>query len=142
MEDIGRVGCAAEKFLDLIQSAVGTLYRPRAIRLDGRAAAEAEAYKIVALAKADKEAVGPPVQAMADVRDFGLNAMPKKSFLSEYSSRITPQKVTRLLALWHDQLAGESLVTGVLNLDFHSVPYFGEHPLVEAHVDMSMPSNR
>jgi hypothetical protein len=29
----------------------------------------------------------------------GLNAMPKKSFLSEYSSRITPQKVARLLAL-------------------------------------------
>jgi hypothetical protein len=34
----------------------------------------------------------------------GLNAMPKKSFLSEYSSRITPQKVSRLLALWHVQL--------------------------------------
>jgi len=28
----------------------------------------------------------------------GLNAMPKKSFLSEYSSRITPQKVSHLLA--------------------------------------------
>jgi hypothetical protein len=64
----------------------------------------------------------------------GLNAMPKKSFLSEYSSRIIPQKVSRLLALWHTQLAGESLVTGQsLNLDFHSVPYFGEHPLVESH---------
>jgi hypothetical protein len=64
----------------------------------------------------------------------GLNAMPKKSFLSEYSSRITPQKVARLLALWHDQLTGKALVTGQsLNLDFHSVPYFGEHPLVESH---------
>jgi transposase len=64
----------------------------------------------------------------------GLNAMPKKSFLSEYSSRITPQKVARLLASWHDQLTGEALVTGQsLNLDFHSVPYFGEHPLVESH---------
>jgi transposase len=31
----------------------------------------------------------------------GLNAMPKKSYLSEYSSRITPQKVSRMLALWH-----------------------------------------
>lgn len=28
----------------------------------------------------------------------GLNAMPKKSFLSEYSSRVTPQKISRLLA--------------------------------------------
>src|SRR5215469_15729254 len=64
----------------------------------------------------------------------GLNAMPKKSFLSEYSSRITPQKVSRLLGLWHGQLTGEALLTGEsLNLDFHSVPYFGEHPLVESH---------
>jgi transposase len=64
----------------------------------------------------------------------GLNAMPKKSFLSEYSSRITPQKVSRLLGRWHDQVTGEALLTGEsLNLDFHSVPYFGEHPLVESH---------
>ena len=64
----------------------------------------------------------------------GLNAVPKKSFLSEYSSRITPHNVSRLLALWHTKLAGEALVTGQsLNLDFHSVPYFGEHPLVESH---------
>jgi transposase len=64
----------------------------------------------------------------------GLNAMPKKSFLSEYSSRITPQKVARLLGLWHDQVTGEALLTGEsLNLDFHSVPYFGEHPLVQSH---------
>jgi transposase len=64
----------------------------------------------------------------------GLNAMPKKSFLSEYSSRITPQKVSHLLAGWHAQLAGQNLFTGQsLNLDFHSMPYFGEHPLVESH---------
>ena len=64
----------------------------------------------------------------------GLNAMPKKSFPSEYSSRITPQKVSRLLTGWHGQLTGQNLFTGQsLNLDFHSVPYFGEHPLVESH---------
>jgi hypothetical protein len=64
----------------------------------------------------------------------GLNAMPKKSFLSEYSSRITPQQVSRLLAGWHTQLAGQDILTGQsLNLDFHSVPYFGEHPLVQSH---------
>src|SRR5882757_823886 len=72
----------------------------------------------------------------------GLNAMPKKSFLSEYSSRITPQKVSRLLGLWHDQVTGETLVKGEsLNLDFHSVPYFGDHPLVESHY-LSMRSRR
>ena len=55
-------------------------------------------------------------------------------FLSEYSSRITPQRVTRQLALWHRQLSSEALLTGSsLNLNFHSVPYFGEHPLVEPH---------
>jgi transposase len=64
----------------------------------------------------------------------GLNAMPKKSFLSEYSSRITPEKVSLLLAAWHGKLAGETLFAGKsLNLDFHSVPYFGEHPLVQSH---------
>jgi transposase len=64
----------------------------------------------------------------------GLNAMPKKSFLSEYSSRITPHKVARLLALWHARVTPEDLFAGQsLNLDFHSVPYFGEHPLVESH---------
>jgi hypothetical protein len=64
----------------------------------------------------------------------GLNVMPKKCFLSEYSSRITPQQVSRLLAGWHAQLAGQELLAGQsLNLDFHSVPYFGEHPVVESH---------
>lgn len=64
----------------------------------------------------------------------GLNAMPKKSFLSEHSSRITPQKVADLLAAWHTQLAGETLFGGQsINLDFHSVPYFGEHPHVQSH---------
>ena len=64
----------------------------------------------------------------------GLNAIPKKSFLSEYSSRITPQKVSKLLGAWHAQLGGESILPGQsFNLDFHSVPYFGQHPLVQSH---------
>jgi len=64
----------------------------------------------------------------------GLNAVPKRSFLSEYSSRITPQKVLQLLSNWHTNLAGETILTGEsINLDFHSVPYFGEDPVVESH---------
>jgi hypothetical protein len=64
----------------------------------------------------------------------GLNAMPKKSFMAEFSSRITPQKVSHLLAGWHTRLAGETIRAGdSFNLDFHSVPYFGEHPIVESH---------
>ena len=64
----------------------------------------------------------------------GLNAFPKKSFLSEYSSRIEHAKTMRLLSAWHEQLSAESLFPGEsFNLDFHSVPYFGEHPLVQKH---------
>lgn len=64
----------------------------------------------------------------------GLNAIPKKSYLSEYSSRITPARTTRLLAEWHEQVSGSDLFTGEsFNLDFHSVPYYGETPVVERH---------
>jgi hypothetical protein len=64
----------------------------------------------------------------------GLNAMPKKSFLSEYSSRITPDKVSSLLATWHAQITGDNLYPGrSFNLDFHSVPYFGQDRQVESH---------
>jgi len=72
----------------------------------------------------------------------GLNAIPKKSYLSEYSHRIDHAGTTRVLAGWHDALAGDKLFTGEsFNLDFHSVPYFGEHPLVEKHY-VSMRSRR
>ena len=64
----------------------------------------------------------------------GLNAMPKNSFLAEYSSRITPRKVEHLLASWHGLFTGETILAGQsFNLDFHSVPYFGDHPIVESH---------
>ena len=64
----------------------------------------------------------------------GLNASPKKSFLSEYSCRIAPAQTQRLLGAWHDQVLGRHLWGGdSFNLDFHSVPYYGEHPVVESH---------
>ena len=64
----------------------------------------------------------------------GLNAIPKKSYFSEYSSRIDPAKTTRLLASWHQQLDSSRLFPGEsFNLDFHSVPYYGEDPVVERH---------
>jgi hypothetical protein len=64
----------------------------------------------------------------------GLNAIPKKSYLSEYSSRITPAKTNRLLAEWHELVSDSDLFPGAsFNLDFHSVPYYGEKPAVERH---------
>jgi hypothetical protein len=72
----------------------------------------------------------------------GLNAFPKKSFLCEYSCRIDHAKTMRLLAAWHAHLAGESIFASrSFNLDFHSVPYYGEHPGVEKHY-VSMRSRR
>lgn len=68
----------------------------------------------------------------------GLNAFPKKSYLSEYSSRVSPAQITKLLAGWHDQVQGQDPKAPFFpgesfNLDFHSVPYYGEHPVVERH---------
>ena len=59
----------------------------------------------------------------------GLNAFPKKSFLSEYSSRLGHRQTTRLLSAWHESIQPTDLLPGEsFNLDFHSVPYYGEHP--------------
>lgn len=64
----------------------------------------------------------------------GLNAIPKKSYLSEYSTRLDHAKTTRLLAGWHERLTESRLFPGEsFNLDFHSVPYYGEDPMVERH---------
>jgi hypothetical protein len=64
----------------------------------------------------------------------GLNVTPKKSYLSEYSCRITPTHTEQLLASWHDQLIGTELWDGrSFNLDFHSVPYYGADPVIEKH---------
>jgi transposase len=64
----------------------------------------------------------------------GLNAFPKKSYLSEYSSRITHPQTTALLGAYQRQIAGDELLPGhSFNLDFHSVPYHGEHPVIEQH---------
>src|ERR1035438_1288632 len=61
----------------------------------------------------------------------GLNAFPQKSFLSEYSSRLGHRQTTRLLRAWHESIHPTDLLPGEsFNLDFHSVPYYGEHPLV------------
>jgi len=64
----------------------------------------------------------------------GLNAIPKKSYLSEYSSRVGHTKTTQMLATWHQQVDPDQLFDGEsFNLDFHSVPYYGEHPVLERH---------
>jgi transposase len=64
----------------------------------------------------------------------GLNRIPKKSYLSEYSSRIDHARTTQVLAAWHGQMSGERILPGhSFDLDFHSVPYYGEDSVVERH---------
>lgn len=72
----------------------------------------------------------------------GLNACPKKSYLCEATSRVSHAQTTALLAAFQQQTAAEQLLPGQsFNLDFHSVPYHGEHPTVERHY-VSMRSRR
>jgi len=72
----------------------------------------------------------------------GLSAIPKKSYLAEYSSRIDHAMTLKLLAAWQKPVQGDHLFPGrSFNLDFHSVPYYGEHPVLERHY-VSMRSRR
>ena len=64
----------------------------------------------------------------------GLNVIPKRGFLSEYSSRVGHQQIVELQAAYSKQIHGDGLLEGEsFNLDFHSIPYYGEHPLVQCH---------
>jgi transposase len=68
----------------------------------------------------------------------GLNAFPKKSYLSEYSSRIASSQITQLLAAWHDCVHSQGdrdtlFASDSFNLDFHSVPFYGEDPIIQRH---------
>lgn len=64
----------------------------------------------------------------------GLNVTPKKSYLSEYASRVDPRTLTQMLGAWHAAVGADQLFDGdSFNLDFHSVPYYGEHPVLERH---------
>src|SRR3990167_50193 len=64
----------------------------------------------------------------------GLNVIPKRGFLSEYSSRVGHQQIVELQAAYHKRIDGGGLFKGEsFNLDFHSIPYYGEHPLVQCH---------
>ena len=64
----------------------------------------------------------------------GLNALPKATFLSQYSTRLGRQALVRLLGAWVDRLRDEHLIdASSFNLDFHSISYFGDDPFVEKH---------
>ena len=64
----------------------------------------------------------------------GLNVIPKRSFLTEYSCRIDPRCYPRLMREWFGAAGKLGLERGTsLNLDFHTIPYHGDDALVEKH---------
>jgi transposase len=64
----------------------------------------------------------------------GLNASPKRSFLTEYSCRINPECYGALMQRWFDAMGQLGIERGVsFDLDFHTIPYHGDDALVEKH---------
>ncbi len=64
----------------------------------------------------------------------GLNAIPKRAFLTEYSCRIDPRTYPNLMRLWFDAMESIGIDRGAsFDLDFHTIPFHGEDALVEKH---------
>jgi hypothetical protein len=64
----------------------------------------------------------------------GLNVVPKRSFLTEYSCRVEPEVHRKLMRLWFDAMGKMGLPRGTsFDLDFHTVPFHGEDALMEKH---------
>lgn len=64
----------------------------------------------------------------------GLNVIPKRSFLTEYSCRIPPACYPPLMRTWFDAVRGRGLALGSsFDLDFHTIAYHGDDALVEKH---------
>lgn len=64
----------------------------------------------------------------------GLNVIPKRAFLTEYSCRIHPKCYPALMSKWFDAMTKLGLQRGTsFDLDFHTIPYHGDDALVQKH---------
>lgn len=64
----------------------------------------------------------------------GLNCIPKRSFLTEYSSRIAPADYPKAMRQWFAAMKSLGLPAGdSFDLDFHTIPFHGEDALVQKH---------
>lgn len=64
----------------------------------------------------------------------GLNVVPKRSFLTEYSCRVEPACYPKLMRDWFDVVSRLGLRWGTsFDLDFHTIPFHGDDALVEKH---------
>jgi len=64
----------------------------------------------------------------------GLNCIPKRSFLTEYSCRVDPPSYPKLMHRWFDSARELGLPRGQsFDLDFHTIPFHGEDALLQKH---------
>lgn len=64
----------------------------------------------------------------------GLNVLPKCTAMSTYSYGLDPRHLTCLQASFVKQVSRLGLYdTSVINLDFHTVPHFGDESVLEEH---------
>ena len=77
---------------------------------------------------------------MSDVLDeglalfAGLNEIPKRAFVTEYSSRVAPPCYPKIMRAWFGAVGKLGLPYGEsFDLDFHTIPFHGEDALVEKH---------
>ena len=62
----------------------------------------------------------------------GLNVIPKRSFLTEYSSRIVPGRYPRLMRHWFDAMSGLAWSTVRRSIWTFTDPFHGEYSLVRS----------
>jgi hypothetical protein len=64
----------------------------------------------------------------------GLNVIPKRSFLTEYSCRVESHCYPQLMRDWFDTVSRLGLKWGTsFDLDFHTIPFHGADALIEKH---------
>jgi len=64
----------------------------------------------------------------------GLNVIPKRSFLTEYSCRIDPASYPKLMRGWFSAVGRLGLGRGSsFDLDFHTIPFHGDDALMQKH---------
>jgi hypothetical protein len=64
----------------------------------------------------------------------GLNAIPKRSFLTEYSCRVDPGCYPTLMRSWFNAANRLGLQrSGSFDLDFHTIPYHGDDAMNQKH---------
>ena len=84
--------------------------------------------------------IGRPSHVMPETLDeglaffAGLNAMPKRTALTEYSVRVDPTFAGPLMHRWYDAAVRLATVMGSgtsFDLDLHTIPYHGHQALLQ-----------